>query len=141
MRRIFIALVALVALVVAAPALADGRPLSADLAASNEVGGGDGDATGSAHVTLNQGQGEVCFHITTDGLTTSPFAAHIHVGPAGVNGGVVVDLQWAATGGSGCVDGIDADLIKAIRQDPSGYYINVHNPTVPSGAVRGQLSK
>lgn len=141
MRRIFIALIALVALIVAAPALADGRPLTADLAASNEVGGGDGDATGSAHVTLNQGQGEVCFHITTEGLTTAPVAAHIHVGPAGVNGGVVVDLKWAMTGGDGCVDGIDADVIKAIRQNPSGYYINVHNPTVPSGAVRGQLSK
>ena len=141
MRRIFVALVALAALLVAAPALAGGRPLSADLAAANEVGGGDGDATGSAHVTLNQGQGEVCFHITTEGLTTPAFAAHIHAAPAGVNGGVVVDFQWAVTGGSGCVDGVAADLIKAIRQNPSDYYVNVHNPTVPSGAVRGQLGK
>lgn len=141
MRKIFIAVVALAALLVAAPALAGGRPLSADLAASNEVGGGDGNATGGAHITLNQGEGEVCFHITTDGLTTPAFAAHIHRASAGVNGPVVVDFQWATTGGMGCVDGVDADLIKAIRQNPSDYYINVHNPTVPSGAVRGQLSK
>lgn len=139
MRRISIAVIALAALLVAAPAVAGGRPLSADLAASNEVPGGDGDATGSAHVTLNQGQGEVCFHITTDGLSTPAVAAHIHKAPAGVNGPVVVDFQWATTGGMGCVDA-DADLIKEIRQNPSEYYVNVHNPTVPSGAVRGQLS-
>ena len=41
MRRIVIVAIALAALVVAAPAFADGRPLSADLAASNELNGGD----------------------------------------------------------------------------------------------------
>lgn len=141
MRRLFITLISVAALLVAAPAIAGGRPLTADLAAANEVGGGDGAATGMAHVTLNQGLGEVCFHITTDGLTTPAVAAHIHDGPAGVNGPVVVNFQWDITGGSGCVDGIDPDLIKSIRQNPADFYVNVHNPTVPSGAVRGQLSK
>ena len=140
MKRVAIAFVALAVLLIAAPAAAGGRPLTADLAASNEVGGGDGDATGFAHVTLNQGLGEVCFSISTAGLTTQPVAAHIHVGDAGVNGGVVVSLDWPGTQGEGCVSA-DAEIIMAIRQNPSGYYINVHNPTVPSGAVRGQLSK
>ena len=141
MRKLALIVAALALLAVAAPAAAGGRPLTADLDAANEVGpGGDVGATGFAHVTLNQGQGEVCFHIDTDGLTTAPVAAHIHVGVAGVNGGVVVNLDWAGNGSSGCVSA-DADTIKAIRQNPDGYYINVHNPTVPSGAVRGQLSK
>lgn len=144
MRRILLLSFVLAGLVVAAPALAGGRPLSADLAASNEVGGGDGDATGSAHVWLNQGQESVCFEIETAGLMTPPVAAHIHAGPAGVNGGVVVDFEWGANGdgavASGCVTA-DADVIKDIRQNPDQYYVNVHNPTVPTGAVRGQLSK
>lgn len=144
MRRITMLAFVLSAMVVAAPALAGGRPLSADLAASNEVGGGDGDATGSAHVWLNQGQEEVCFWIDTEGLTTGVVAAHIHAAPAGVNGGVVVNFDWANNGdaesASGCVSA-DAELIKDIRQHPDQYYVNVHNPTVPSGAVRGQLSK
>jgi hypothetical protein len=35
---------------------------------------------------------------------------------------------------------VDADLIKAIRHDPSAYYVNLHSqPNFPGGAVRGQL--
>jgi hypothetical protein len=35
---------------------------------------------------------------------------------------------------------VDAALIKAIRKDPSAYYVNVHSrPNFPVGAVRGQL--
>jgi hypothetical protein len=40
---------------------------------------------------------------------------------------------------SGCVEDVDAELIKAIRQDPSAYCVNVHSrPDFPGGAVRGQ---
>lgn len=122
-----------------APVAAQGRPLSADLNGANEVGGGDPDGSGSAHVTLNQGQGEVCFSIDTSNVDNI-LAAHIHVGAAGENGGVVVSLEWASTEGNGCVTA-DPETIKQIRQNPSGYYINVHSPEFPAGAIRGQLSK
>ncbi len=119
-----------------------GRPLSADLTGAAEVPGpGDPDGTGTASVTLNQGQGEVCFELTVADIDPA-IAAHIHVGSAGVAGGVVVGLAPPTTGSSsGCVTDVDPDLIKAIRQDPSGYYVNVHNVAFPGGAVRGQLSK
>ena len=43
---------------------------------------------------------------------------------------------------TGCVQDVDADLLKAIRQNPSAYYVNVHSrPDFTGGAVRGQLSK
>ena len=31
--------------------------------------------------------------------------------------------------------------MKDIRQNPEGYYFNVHNGDFPGGAVRGQLTK
>ena len=140
MRRYgMLGVVTLVMMAMAMPAVAGGRPLSTDLAAENEVGQpGDPGTTGSAFITLNQGQEEVCFEIEVQGESAPILAAHIHAAPAGVNGGIVVDFMWATTGGSGCVSA-DADVIKDIRQNPDQYYINVHNAVAPAGAARGQL--
>jgi hypothetical protein len=83
----------------------------------------------------------VCFSLAVTGITPAT-AAHIHVAPAGVPGPVVVTLAPPTSGSSsGCVSGVDADLIKAIRQHPELYYVNVHNVEFPGGALRGQLSK
>lgn len=112
-----------------------GRPLTADLTGAAEVSGGDADGSGSAIVTLNHGQGLVCWEITVADIAPA-FAAHIHAAPAGVNGGVVVPLSPT----SGCASA-DPALIKAIMKDPGSYYVNVHNADFPGGAVRGQLSK
>ncbi len=120
-----------------------GRPLTAILTGAAEVPGpGDPDGTGSAVITLNQGQGEVCWEISVSDITLPAIAAHIHVAPAGVAGPVVVPLSAPDASGisSGCASA-DPDLIKAIRQDPAAYYVNVHTTDFPTGAVRGQLSK
>lgn len=132
----------LVLLMAARPAFAGGRPFSTELTGAAEVPGpGDPDGSGSAHLTLNQGQGEVCFHLVVEGIAPAA-AAHIHVGAAGVPGPVVVPLAPPTSGeSSGCVSGVDPELIKAIRQNPEGYYVNVHNVDFPAGALRGQLSK
>ncbi len=141
-RRILVTMMVAAMMVAALPADASHRSLEADLSAANEVGGGDGSAIGSARIRVSKG--EVCFSITTHGLSTAAFAAHIHEGAAGVNGAVVLDFDWATNGGaenaSGCV-AAESSLIRAIRQQPENYYVNVHNSTVPSGAVRGQLHR
>ena len=131
-----------------ASASAGGRPLDASLAASNEVSNagvpvlGDKGATGSAALTLNQGQGEICFDFELVGLTAPASRAHIHRGVAGVNGPIVVEFyetgEPAVT--EGCV-AVDAALVKEIRRNPAGFYVNVHNKTAPAGAVRGQLGR
>jgi hypothetical protein len=36
---------------------------------------------------------------------------------------------------------LDKALADKILDDPSGYYVNVHNTEYPGGAVRGQLTK
>jgi CHRD domain len=118
-----------------------GRPLATTLTGAAEVPGpGDPDGSGSASIRLNPGQGEVCFELTVSGIAPAT-AAHIHVGPAGVAGPVVVGLAPPTSGtSSGCVSA-DPTLIKAIIQNPEQYYVNVHNAEFPAGAVRGQLSK
>ena len=117
---------------------AGGRPLVADLSWENEVPPASGtSATGWAEFTLNQGLEEICFHITVENLSGPLVADHIHVGEAGTNGGVVVNLGGAL---SGCVD-VDTDTFKAIRQNPEGYYLNLHTALNPGGELRGQLEK
>ena len=122
-----------------------GRPLSTTLTGAEEAPGpGDPNATGQADLTLNQGQREVCFTISWADIDGEVFAAHIHVAPAGEPGPIVVTLftgSFAGTGSvSGCAENVDRQLIKAIRRDPSAYYVNVHSrPNFPGGAVRGQL--
>ena len=97
----------------------------------------------SVHITLNQGQGRVCFELRVFGIALPAIGAHIHTGAAGVAGFIVVPRTPPVASGnsSGCVDGVDRDPIKAIRQNPSAYYVNVHSTEYPAGAVRGQLSK
>jgi CHRD domain len=139
---IAVALVSLVTLAVAAGA--GGRPLSTDLNGAAEVPGpGDANASGHIDLTLNQGQGEACFDLSWSDIDGTVVAAHIHVAPAGVAGPVVVPLPLSSSAGtaavSACVEA-DQELIKAIRQNPSGYYVNVHStPGFDAGAVRGQL--
>src|SRR5688572_6610196 len=129
-------------LVLATSALAGGRPLIATLSGANEVPGpGDPDGTGAARITLNQGQGTVCWSIHVEDITLPAAAAHIHRGPAGVAGPVVVGLSAPDANGdsSGCATDVDQALIKEIRKSPSQFYVNVHTSDFPTGAVRGQL--
>jgi len=155
MKRLLVApLVALAVLALPLGAAAErlpdsnqgGDPFTAQLA---------GHGSGMSRVTLNRGQGEVCWTVTVSGLSAPVFAAHIHKGAAGVNGPIVVPFFGFTTPSSktsfaGCTKNVAADLIEAIQDDPAGYYVNVHTscagqpascgPFFPGGAVRGQLS-
>jgi hypothetical protein len=148
-RRLLAAVAAIVfaVLIPAGAASADaGRPFATTLTGAEEVPPADPDASGSASIILNQGLGTVCFDLSWENVDGTVFAAHIHLAPAGTNGPIVVPLFAGSFAGtdsaSGCVENVDRDLIKAIRQDPSAYYVNVHStPDFPGGAIRGQLSK
>lgn len=141
-------LVAATLAAIAAPALAidgssaeGGRKLTATLTGAAEVPGpGDADGRGTAELTVNPGQGSVCYTITWSGID-SPSAAHIHSGAAGTAGGVVVPLTVGAGGTiEGCA-GITREQAMALIQSPGDFYANLHNAAFPAGAIRGQLSK
>ncbi|WP_203580940.1 CHRD domain-containing protein [Microbacterium hibisci] len=132
-------------LVFAGAAQADdgGRPFTVELSGAAEVPGpGDPNASGTAMLRLNPGQGEVCLDIEWAGVDGTVTAAHIHVGGTTAAGPVVVPLFAGAFAGtddtSGCV-AADRALILDIMRDPGDYYVNVHSSVFPAGAIRGQL--
>jgi hypothetical protein len=153
-RRLFLSLVlaTLVSLALAGAASAakldgadhGGRPLSTTLTGAAEVPGpGDPNGSGTAKITINPGQGEVCWEITAANITLPATAAHIHVGAAGTAppNNVVVTLSPPDASGfsSGCAQ-VSRELAKAILKNPEDYYVNVHTTDFGAGAIRGQLS-
>lgn len=103
------------------------------------VGDPDGSATG---VIRLQGD-RVTYAFRWTGIS-APTLGHIHQGVAGVNGDVKVPLFTtpmpdSASAAAGAVTVPDPAVADAIRQNPRGFYLNLHSKEFPGGAVRGQL--
>ncbi len=132
-----VASAALLAVLPATAASAGGRPFTTTLTGAAEAPGpGDDNGSGRATLTINPGQGEVCYRISATGVDTL-LAGHIHEAPVGSAGPVVVPLFSAQTGSqlSGCVT-VSRALAREILPSPSDYYVNVHNAEFPAGALR-----
>ena len=102
---------------------------------------GDPNGTGTALITVNHGQREICWEVSVADITLPATASHIHKAIAGVRGAIVVPLSAPdATGRSvGCASGVDQELLRDILTNTASYYVNVHTSDYPPGAVRGQL--
>lgn len=114
--------------------------LSSNLNGSQEVPGpGDPNGTGYAKVKIKADKSQICINMRVNNIQPAQ-AAHIHEAPAGASGPVVVTLPTPNAWGyvNGCVYA-DQSLVNEMVQNPSDYYINVHNAEYPNGAVRGQL--
>jgi len=145
----------LVAATVGIALLAPAAPASAAVARfdSTLTGGdaevpdpGDPNGSGAAQVGIDVKNRKVCFVIVVLDVTLPTAAAHIHSGGAGVAGDIVVTLRAPAEMGDtgiglakGCARNQTRSVLRAIRSDPGAYYVNVHTPDFPGGAVRGQL--
>lgn len=128
--------------------------------------------TGAAEVPVvdTRARGQAVFQLSADGMSLSyrlivaniedVLMSHIHMAPAGQNGGVVA---WLYPSGpppqliEGRFSGVLAtgtitadDLTGALEGEPlstlveamqaGNTYVNVHTTAVPSGEVRGQIS-
>jgi hypothetical protein len=120
----------------AAPTAA--APYHAALSAAEEVpSNGPPGGTGTAKVTVDSATGQVCYDLTWSKEVGTPSAAHIHKGPKGTSGPIVVVLNEPPSP-KACVMAAPT-IAQGIAADPSGYYVNIHNNQFPGGAVRGQL--
>jgi hypothetical protein len=104
---------------------------------------GDPDGFGDALITVNRGQGEVCWELSASNILLPGTAAHIHKAAPGRPGPVVVPLSAPDASGfsAGCRSVADTDLLRDILVNPAAYYVNVHNTDFPPGAIRGQLAR
>jgi Rieske Fe-S protein len=148
-RRIAIALIASIGLLLASvvPASGDegGVPFTVELTGEAEVTSagvpnqGDLDGGGTATVTVNPGQREVCWSIEVADVAPI-MMAHIHSAAATTTGPIVVPLN-PYEGGCTEVTEVSRALALDIVRNPSSYYVNVHNMDFPAGALRGQLNR
>jgi hypothetical protein len=135
-----------------APALASGailmspgaayavpRPFAANLSGANEVGMGNAALTGRATVTIDVATGQVCSRVTTN--VRGAVAMHIHRGVRGVNGPIVVPLDIRSINGARVCVRATVAVARAISANPAAFYVNIHTPVAPGGAVRGQLAR
>jgi hypothetical protein len=126
--------------------------LRAKLSGEAEVPGpGDPDGRGRARVfglntDADPADEQLCFRLDVHDIAPAT-AAHIHEGPPGVAGPIVIHLAVPGAGRAvGCaVPGtppntdVTESLIADVLARPGEYYVNVHNAEYPMGAVRGQL--
>jgi len=161
--RLLLAFVALS--IVALPAFAGGgnNHLSADLQSYQEVPALQSNAAG--HIELDIDGNTVHYTLTFSNLRADATQSHIHIGQAGVNGGVTVffcsNLGNGPAGTPACplrggtltgtfgssnvlpitAQGIGAGeisaVLKALRNGVA--YANVHSTQFPGGEIRGQI--
>ena len=96
------------------------------------------DGSGTATFDFDPATGEICYEFTVVGVA-SPYDGHIHVGPAGVKGGIVVDFGLLNGDTSGCVANSPAGTT-AILTDLGGHYAEFHDADGVA-TVRAQLAE
>lgn len=141
-------------LLTAASASAQVVKMAATLSPGEEVPALLSGAVGAADVAVDVGNRELVVALRVFNLPTTSTAGHIHVGPLGVAGPVVLDfpnipgrigdfaltfrLNQSALRPNPAI-GINTieDVIQAVTGGNA--YVNIHSTTFPAGEIRGQL--
>jgi hypothetical protein len=142
MRRLTLlaAFVLAVLLIAAVPVMAAQRAtLEASLTGEKEVPG-PGDPNGRGEAQVKVYTEKVCYELEVERIKPAT-AAHIHRGGPNVAGPIVVELKAPTDGSSEGCKAISRQLSKNLRENPTHYYVNVHNRPYPDGAIRGQLHR
>jgi hypothetical protein len=130
------------AVVLALPATAAPQPLATLRANLTTAVPGPGDPDGHGNAMVKVYKTKLCYTLSVRGIKPATMA-HIHKGAKGQTGPIVVPTDQSSFNlprptSSGC-EAIPSSLSMKLRQNPSNYYVNVHNKPYPDGAIRGQL--
>jgi hypothetical protein len=149
-----ISLVFLIGVMLALNNMAFAEPFTALMSGDQEVPPVDTTATGKTTFRTSNNDTSIKYKVNITGFPNAT-GAHIHMGKAGTNGDVIVDLLtdkkknptklgMAIRGNitdsslTGPMQGKTlADLITAINNGDT--YVNVHTQTHPDGEIRGQI--
>jgi hypothetical protein len=138
--RLLAAVVAALGIALPAAALAADsalhRVMSAKLRGGAEVPKASRAGSGTAVVTLDTKANKACWTLSVSGIDKT-LSAHVHKGPPGKVGPVVIPLG-ARFSTKGCVV-ISRKTTLAVAGNPGAYYVNVHTKRYRDGAIRGQL--
>jgi hypothetical protein len=123
----------------------------AQLTGAREIPAAVTSATGSA--TFERNGALVTYQVSATGFATPLTVGHIHLGPAGIVGPVLVPLTIVAQSGgvaSGTLDlsrpltqgniTISGDSLRALLDNGTAY-VNLHTAEYPGGEIRGQITR
>jgi len=161
-----VVLVLLSLMSIAATPASDNRNFIAHLTGDEEVPPNSSLAQGQAIFQLSEDGTELSYKLNVANIE-NVVASHIHLGPAGANGPVVVFLYGPVAAGGGRIDGriaegtiTEADFVGPLTGQPfsalieameaGNTYVNVHtndgvDPAntgpgdIPGGEIRGQI--
>jgi len=135
-------------------AYVSGGPINyaADLRGTNEVPSNSSQAFGSAFVQIDPNAGTIAWEVDGSGIA-SPTLSHIHRGPAGVSGPVIINFATAPaqivggrTSGYAAISAQQAaaylasDLpLLSVPATAVNYYVNLHSSAFGAGEIRGPL--
>lgn len=128
---------------------AKGNAHFATLSGAQEIPAVATSATGNGWVVVSTGGATLTYYVAYSGLSGAPAAAHIHLGNAGANGGVLLPLAAGPSPMTGTLTatnltptGSVSDFAGAVAAIAAGgTYFNVHTATRPGGELRGQLAE
>ena len=118
--------------------------LAAELSAAAEVPPVDSPASGTITLAQTEVAGVLCYRAEVEGLSGPVAASHVHTGPAGENGDVLIAIPLQTINGDrgdlvGCVGGVAQADIDTVWADPPGHYVNLHTALHTGGEARGNL--
>lgn len=97
---------------------------------------GDSDVRGTARITLDLTNGELCFELEVSGISPAT-AAWIHESRTGR--GVITLMPPVGGRSGGCVLA-ERSALRALQKEPARFYVAIRNADCPGDALRGQLS-
>ena len=95
------------------------------------------DGNGTAWAVLSADKSTLYYNVTYAQLDSQFTAAHLHLAPEGVTGGVIHPITFTGNSASGSWVGFaDSILAKLVKEH---IYVNIHSVKNPGGEIRDQL--